>query len=326
LIYLCTLDFYPQYYLMTLSPISIAFYNVENLFDTKDSPHTLDREFTPKGKKKWGPYRYQLKIEKLGKAITRIGEDHSQLPPIFIGLAEVENSTVLDDLLKSDALQYLPYDYVHYDSPDERGIDTAFLFNKDQFEVLKSKAIPVIVYDSNNVRDYTRDILYVKGKLNDEIIHTYVNHWPSKRSGFDETRKKRIDIAAILHQEINSIEEVNPKIVIMGDFNDNPDDDSIQKHLVNENFTNPSLSLYRNGQGASKFYGIWMLFDQIILSNNFLKPTESKLKFESAHIFNPPFLTNPRGTHKLEPFRTYSGKYYQGGYSDHFPVFILLKK
>ena len=115
---------------MTLSPISIAFYNVENLFDTEDSPHTLDREFTPKGKKKWGPYRYQLKVEKLGKAITRIGEDHSQLPPIFIGLAEVENSTVLDDLLKSDALQYLPYDYVHYDSPDERGIDTAFHQNQ----------------------------------------------------------------------------------------------------------------------------------------------------------------------------------------------------
>lgn len=311
---------------MTISPLSIAFYNVENLFDTENSPHTLDKEFTPKGEKKWGPYRYKLKIEKLGKAITRIGENHSQLPPVFIGLAEVENSTVLDDLLKSDALQYLPYDYVHYDSPDERGIDTALLFNKDQFELLESKAIPIIVYDSSNVRDYTRDILYVKGKLNEEIIHIYVNHWPSKRSGFDETRKKRIEIASILHQEINNIEELDPKIVIMGDFNDNPDDDSIQKHLVNSNFRNPSAALYQSGQGASKFYGKWMLFDQIILSVNFYDGQPNTFSFQTAHIFNAPFLTTPRGRHKSEPFRTYSGKYYQGGYSDHFPVYVLLKK
>ena len=162
--------------------------------------------------------------------------------------------------------------------------------------------------------------------MNDEIIHIYVNHWPSKRSGFDETRKKRIEIAAILHQEIDSIEEANPKIVIMGDFNDNPDDDSIQKHLVNENFRNPSLELYKNGQGASKFYGQWMLFDQIILSINFFEQEPNKFTFQQAHIFNAPFLTNPRGRHKYEPFRTYSGKYYQGGYSDHFPVYILLKK
>lgn len=309
---------------MSISPISIAFYNVENLFDTEDSKHTLDKDFTPKGKKKWGPYRYNLKIEKLGKAITRIGEDYAQLPPIFIGLSEVENSDVLKDLLKSDALQYFPYDYVHYDSPDERGIDTALLFNKDYFELIESKAIPVIVYDSKNVRDYTRDILYIKGKIDNEVIHIYVNHWPSKRSGFDETRLKRIQIADILHQEIDALEEEDPKVIIMGDFNDNPTDDSIQKHLVNEKFTNPSVELYKNGEGASKFYGVWMLFDQIILSNNFFPPTNQKLEFKSAHIFNPPFLTNPKGRHKTEPFRTYTGKYYQGGYSDHFPVYILL--
>lgn len=309
---------------MTESLISIAFYNVENLFDTEDTPHTLDREFTPNGKKKWGPYRYQLKVEKLGKAISRIGEDHCQLPPAFIGLAEVENSKVLDDLIQADSLQYLSYNYAHFDSPDERGIDTALLYNTEVFELQDSKAIPIIVYDSQKVRDYTRDILYVKGILNNETVHIYVNHWPSKRSGFDETRLKRIQIANILHQEINSIDEEDPKVIIMGDFNDNPEDDSIQKHLVNDNFINPSLALHQKGEGASKFYGVWMLFDQIILSKNFFKPNHNSHIYKSAHIFNPPFLTNPRGRHKSEPFRTYTGKYYQGGYSDHFPVYVLL--
>ena len=311
---------------MTESPISIAFYNVENLFDIEDSPRTLDREFTPKGKKKWGPYRYQLKVEKLGKAISRIGEDYCLLPPVFIGLAEVENSGVLDDLIQSEGLQYLPYDYVHYDSPDERGIDTALLYNKDLFELLESKAIPIILYGTNKVRDYTRDILYVKGILNNELVHIYVNHWPSKRSGFDETRLKRIEIARILHQKIDTIEEENPKVIIMGDFNDNPDDDSIYKHLVSEKYINPSLKLYQNGKGASKFYGQWMLFDQIILSKNFFIPDESSLVFKEAAVFNALFLENPRGRHKSEPFRTYTGKYYQGGYSDHFPVYVLLDK
>ncbi|MEI6864992.1 endonuclease/exonuclease/phosphatase family protein [Flavicella sp.] len=306
--------------------ISIAFYNVENLFDTEDAAYTLDREFTPKGQKKWGPHRYQLKIEKLGKAISRIGENDCQLPPVFIGLAEVENSKVLDDLTQSSGLQYLPYDYVHYDSPDERGIDTALLYNTELFKILDSKAIPIIIYNSKNIRDYTRDILYVKGILNNETVHLYVNHWPSKRSGFDETRLKRIEIANILHQEIESIKEQNPKIIIMGDFNDNPIDDSIYKYLVNDKYKNPSLKLYQKGEGASKFYGKWMLFDQIILSNNFFQSNSNSLTFKTAHIFNTPFLTNPKGRHKYEPFRTYSGKYYQGGYSDHFPVYVLLEK
>lgn len=311
---------------MLASPIAIAFYNVENLFDCEDSVDTLDKDFTPKGKKKWGTYRYQLKLEKIGRAIARIGERQCQLPPICIGLAEVENKKVLEDLLKSDSLQYLPYDFIHYDSPDERGIDTALLYNKDFFEVLDSKAIPVLINDANNVRDYTRDILYVKGLLEGEIVHLYVNHWPSKRSGFDETRLKRIEIATLLHKEIQELDETNAKIIIMGDFNDNPNDDSILHHLVTQDFKNPSLDLYLNNQGASKFYGKWMLFDQIILSNAFFESKKNTLTYKESAIFNPEFLTNPRGRHKSEPFRTYSGKYYQGGYSDHFPVYVLLDK
>jgi len=311
---------------MTETLVSIAFYNVENLFDTEDTPKTLDREFTPKGKKKWGPYRYKLKVEKIGKAISRIGEDHCQLPPAFIGLSEIENSRVLDDLIQSEGLQYLPYKYIHYESPDERGVDTALLYNTDLFKLLDSKAIPIVLYDTNKVRDYTRDILYIKGILKDEIVHIYVNHWPSKRSGFDETRLKRIEIAKLLHSEIALLNEPDPKVILMGDFNDNPIDDSILKHLVNKNFINPSLDLYKNGAGASKFYGKWMLFDQIILSKNFFSSDSNSLLFKEAFIFNAAFLTNPKGRYKSEPFRTYTGKYYLGGYSDHFPVYAILEK
>jgi predicted extracellular nuclease len=311
---------------MLHSQISVAFYNVENLFDTEDDVHTLDREFTPKGKKKWGPYRYKVKVEKLGKAISRIGEDKTKMSPALVGLAEVENSAVLNDLVHSDSLQYLPYKYIHFDSPDERGIDVALLYNTSVFEPIASRAIPTVIYDSKNVRDYTRDILYVKGKLSNETVHIFVNHWPSKRSGYDETRLKRIQIAKLIHQEIAVLEEEDPKIIMMGDFNDNPNDDSIQKHLVTENFQNPMLHLYNKGLGASKFYGVWMLFDQIILSQNFFSEKKYEYQFKEASIFDADFLKNPKGPHKNEPLRTYTGKYYQGGYSDHFPVYTVLEK
>lgn len=128
----------------------------------------------------------------------------------------------------------------------------------------------------------------------------------------------------MLHSEINLLNEENPKIIIMGDFNDNPNDDSIQNHLATKSIINPTSKLHKEGLGTSKFYGSWMLFDQILISNNFLD--NDKLKYENIHIFNDDFLVNPKGRFKGEPFRTYTGKYYLGGYSDHFPIYILLKK
>ncbi len=307
---------------MSAPQISIAFYNVENLFDTVDGAHTLDHDYTPKGKKKWGPYRFNIKIQKLGNAISKIGND---MPPVLVGLAEVENKTVLNALINSEKLKEHAYQYIHFDSPDERGIDVALLFNTRYFQPITSEVIPIEVYNSKNIRDYTRDILYVKGELMGELIHIYVNHWPSKRTGHDETQRKRIHIAKLIHDHMDALKEHSPKIVVLGDFNDNPTDESIQNHLAINGLKNPMVDLYTNGLGSLKFYGKWMLFDQILLSSPFFEPKPNKLVFKEANIFNADFLTNPRGRYKNTPFRTYSGKYYLGGCSDHFPVYVLLE-
>ena len=303
---------------------SIAFYNVENLFDYLDNHQTLDREFTPSGKKKWGPYRYNLKIQKLGMAISKIGKEETGDAPFLIGLAEVENKKVLTDLVDSNYLKQYPYDFVHYDSPDERGIDTALLYRKDCFEVLDSKAIPVLVFNGK-VRDFTRDILYVKGKLNNEIVHVFVNHWPSKRLGSDYTKAKRMEVAGLLLNEMKQLNS-NEKVVVLGDFNDNPTEPSMQKLIDEGNLHNPMKDLFQQGLGSSKFYSDWMLFDQILFSNDLKNNPSETMHFKSAHIYKDPYLMNPKGRFKNEPFRTYTRSFYQGGYSDHFPVYAIFKK
>ena len=308
---------------MENSQFSIAFYNVENLFDAIDGPHTLDREFSPKGKKKWGPYRLNHKIQKLGNAIAKIGRDKSSIPPVLVGLAEVENKTVLQDLLKAEALQTTPYDFLHYESSDERGMDVALLYNKNYFQPSKSKSIPVFLYDAAKNRDHTRDILHVQGTLQGEEVHVFVNHWSSKRAG-KAIASKHLEIVKTLEREIANIAAPDPKILLLGDFNENPSEQALQL-LAAKSFNNPMEELYAKGLGSLKFYAKWMLFDQILLSKNFFPPKAKHLQFQEARIFNEPFLQNPKGPFKGQPFRTYSGKYYLGGYSDHFPVYVVLQ-
>jgi|SaaInl0LU_22_DNA_1037365.scaffolds.fasta_scaffold00859_11 endonuclease/exonuclease/phosphatase family metal-dependent hydrolase len=308
---------------MSVQKFSVAFYNVENLFDTEDGKNTLDKDYTPKGKKKWGPYRYQLKLNKIGNALSKIGEECCDLPPLLIGLAEVENSQVLNDLTQSKHLKEMPYAALHYKSSDERGMDTALMYRTDYFQVLESKPLHSVLFDKQGKREYTRDILYVKGLFQGETLHVYVNHWPSKRTGHEETKTKRNAVAQFLRTAIENIPEKNPNILVMGDFNDNPTDESLATHLNHPVLTNPMLPLFQEGQGSSKFYGKWMLFDQILISKNLVK--SPKIQFQKAKIFNAPFLTNPLGKFKGEPFRTYTGKYYLGGASDHFPVYLIFE-
>ncbi len=304
---------------------SIAFYNVENLFDIYDDPDTKDGDFTPEGKKKWDEKRYQRKVKKISSVISQIGVKESGFPPAVIGLAEVENKQVVLDLINNESLKYSDYDVVHFDSPDERGIEVALMYRTKVFELLHSESFPLLIYDDEGERDFTRDVLLVKGKLKGKLVYFIVNHWPSRRQGTGTTEVKRIKAAELVHQVIDKIKEETPmaNIIIMGDFNDSPTNSSIKKHLVTDKLFNPFEALSEKGYGTLTYDKKWLLFDQIILNENF--KNESDFQFRNANIFNENFLVNHKGKQKGDPFRTYIGKWHQGGFSDHFPVYVELK-
>jgi len=307
---------------------TIAFYNLENLFDIYDDPDTLDDDFTPEGKKKWDAKRYNRKLKKLSSVISQIGTDTSFTPPVIVGLAEVENLQVVTDLVNTEALQEYNYGIAHFDSPDERGIDVALIYQKKYFEFIDSETVTLYLYQEDGERDYTRDVLLVKGKLNGELVHFMVNHWPSRRKGTKETEQRRIKAAALNHEIITKIKLAteNPKIIIMGDFNDDPTSKSIKQHLVTNEFYNPFESIIDKGQGSLRFNDDWFLFDQIIFSRNFFDEQHKTHVFKQAEIFDDHFLKEWKGKRKGNPFRTYIGKWHQGGFSDHFPVYITLEK
>lgn len=308
---------------------TIAFYNLENLFDTQDDHNVLDEDFLPDGKKEWTEKRYQKKIFKLGKTISRIANDETSNVPALIGVAEVENYNVLEDLIGSEYLKDKNYSYIHYDSPDERGIDVAMLINDDFFEVIDTAPVAIDIREDNGVKDYTRDALYVHGILNGEEVHIVVTHWPSRRDGAESTSHKRIQAAKQINTFISAHENINEysKVIIMGDFNDNPNDKSVKNNLLTPLLYNPFEKLMSNTRGSLIHYDEWFLFDQIIFSHNFLKTEKGKHSFLRADIFDDKFLQEWKGRNEGNPFRTYRGRRYLGGYSDHFPVFIniLLK-
>ncbi|MBU3026596.1 endonuclease [Zobellia galactanivorans] len=306
---------------------TISFYNLENLFDTIDDPKTLDDDFTPKGRKKWSLRRYKKKLYKLAKTIAEIGNTETQSPPVLVGVAEIENEQVMQDLLASEPLANISYDYVHYDSPDERGIDCGLIYHKDHFEVLYSEPIAVLIYEEDERRDTTRDILYVKGKLNNEQVHIFVNHWPSRRSGNTTTEHKRMIAAETMIRFMARIEEeeAEPNYIIMGDFNDGPQSDSIKKLIDTKTLYNPMEKLLTPDRGSANYKRSWMLFDQIMVSHSFLNFEKGTHSFAHANIFDEHFLTEFKGKYMGSPYRTYVGNRYLGGYSDHFPVYIQLK-
>lgn len=306
---------------------TIAFYNLENLFDTIDDPETLDDDFTPKGAKRWTPKRYRKKLYKLANTIAQIGLESSSKNPVLIGIAEVENEEVVKDLLASDPLKEIKYSYVHYDSPDERGIDTGLIYHKDFFKVIYSEPITLEVKNPNGKIDRTRDILYVKGLFNGEQVHVFVNHWPSRRDGENETAYKRIKAAETIKSKMQNIEEgeESPNYIIMGDFNDDPKSESIQSLMQTKVLYNPMEKLHAHDRGSANYRKNWSLFDQIIVSHNFFNYEKGTHSFAHANIFDDRFLTEWDGKYKGNPYRTYVGRKYVGGYSDHFPVYIQLK-
>ncbi|NIK91108.1 endonuclease [Mangrovimonas sp. CR14] len=307
---------------------TVAFYNLENLFDTYDDELTQDNEFLPDSVKKWTFKRYLNKLRKLGFAISQIGENETGFPPALVGLSEVENELVLRDLISSQHLAHIHYDFVHFDSPDERGIDVALLYNKKVFHKLKASRHALDIFNVDGEKDYTRDILHVSGLFDGEKVHVIVNHWPSRREGLEESNIKRMAASNKVMEIMETIlyEEPEAKFIILGDFNDNPDTESIKNLVNNQDLFNPMEQVYSKSRGTTRHDFVWDLFDQIILSTSFFERIPGTLTYLKADIFDEDFLKLFRGPFKGEPFRTYVGTKYKGGYSDHFPVYLILHK
>lgn len=302
---------------------ALVFYNVENLFDTIDDPITNDNEFLPNAKKHWSTRKYKRKLKNIASVIHRIHSDTNHIP-FIVGLAEVENRSVLQDLINQDELRDYNFDYVHFDSRDARGIDVSLLFNKSLIKILLSKTFPIDI-QQNDLSEPTRDILYVKGLFHNNPIHVLVNHWPSRREGVKETAFKRLHLSQKLNSIVKTIYEEDSKanIIVMGDFNDNPRNDSLQNLVLNNNLFNPFTKLWSWNSGTLIHKRKWYLFDQILLSKNF--KTSHFFKFSSAAIFNPSFIQVQKGKFKGTPKRSYAGDKHLAGYSDHFPVYVSMK-
>lgn len=312
--------------------IRIMFYNVENLFDTKDDPATDDQEFTPYGNKHWNRDKYEHKLQNLYKVIAGVGTWQA---PEIAGFAEVENRQVLSDLITTTPLSKVAYKIAHFDSPDPRGIDVGLIYRSDKLRLIKQA--PVTISFKNDPKRKTRDILYVQFSLQNDTIHVFINHWPSRRAGEQATETLRIQVASILRQKVDSLQKRNQqsKIIIMGDFNDEPADVSINRHLKasgsvqgNDNFTLHNLSshwLKNSPTGTHSYRGQWGVLDQIIVSGGLIRSKNLYTTTSSAHIFSEPYLlqTDSRNLTK-KPFPTFAGFKYLGGYSDHLPVYLDL--
>ncbi len=306
---------------------TIVFYNVENLFDTKDSPDTDDFDFTPNGFKQWDEERYHKKLKKITEALKMIPAS-----PVLIGLAEIENSRVLKDWTKYLKKEGLNYKFIQYDSPDKRGMDVALLYDPDLFEVKTSKAIPVRLFNEPNFT--TRDILYTHGELDGIETHVFVNHWSSRREGREETEYRRIRAAEILREKVDQILKKDPKanIFILGDFNDHPTDKSIENILrakdsgEEDDLINLLYDEHEQGKGTSVHQREWAVLDQIIVSQAvYNDENRIGIKGKDAEILDDERLLYTYRDGGQKPNSTYGGKNYYGGYSDHLPVYVILK-
>jgi endonuclease/exonuclease/phosphatase family metal-dependent hydrolase len=313
------------------SSLTIAFYNQENLFDTIDDPATEDSEFLPESKSQWTDERYKLKLNNMSKVIRALNAD-------VVGLCEVENRKTTDDLAwycgtgaKSDA-----YGVVHFDSPDPRGIDVALIYKKKSMTVLCAYPIRFLLPHTESNR--TRDILYVKGELpNKSIMHIFVNHFPSRREGTAESSYKRQYVAEQVRQRVDSLlkKDKRANILIMGDFNDEPGDSSMsvvlkaactEKEAQKTGLYNTMCPLKGMGLGSHQYRKEWSMLDQLIVSQSLLSES-NKVGYEpaSATIFKEEWLLEQNEKYKGQPYRTYVGSKYLGGYSDHLPVYLRLK-
>lgn len=301
--------------------IRIMFYNVENLFDTKDDTLKNDEQFLPDGIKHWNDYKYWDKQKKISKVITAVGGWEA---PAIVGLAEIENLRVLKNLIYNTTLKSYNYQIIHFESPDKRGIDVAMLFRPDKLKLIHKEAVPVI-YESGRP---TRDILFAQFEmLTGDTINVFVNHWPSRWGGQMKTEPKRMIAAKTLKSKTDSLLLANncSNIIAMGDLNDDPENKSIKEVLLengNSQMQNISADLgtlfYKGNLG-----GKWNTFDQIIVSDALFNYCGGlKLGSDSMYVFKEKFLLEENSSGGYKPYRTYLGMKYHGGFSDHLPVFV----
>lgn len=310
---------------------NIVFYNVENLFDTRDDSLTADEEFTPRNEKHWTRERFDDKIKMIYKALITAGD--GQFPDI-IGLAEVENLWVIEQLISKTPFSQVPYGIIHKESPDPRGIDVALIYRKDRVHPVNYEHITVSA--KGKYRFKSRDILHFTAELGSDRVHFFVNHWPSRSGGYIETKAKRDITAGILRKSIDSlfIKDPSSNIILMGDFNATPKEKcftEILKALPYPGNNNPlflinlSTIWSKRTEGTIRNGGQWEVFDQMICSHNLLSNNRLLIDTEQGGICKFDFLLEPDPTYLgSKPFRTYLGPKYHGGTSDHLPVKVYI--
>jgi hypothetical protein len=320
---------------------TVAFYNLENLFDTINDPKKQDEKspLMEMNAKERGKV-YPKKIKNMARVISEIGVDpkFSKNSPAIIGVSEVENRDVLHDLINDPQLRDKGYDIIHFDSPDERSIDVGLLYQKKLFVPTNYSSHELVLYDPNTKkRNYTRDQLLVSGKLEGELMHFIVNHWPSRSGGEARSRPGRVAAAQLTKKLVDSLQTINPyaKIIIMGDLNDDPTNASVKKVLKAKaekedvelkGIYNPMIKMAKKGMGTLAYRDALNVFDQMMFTKPFLDKDYSTFKIFKTGIYNPTYMTNSKGRYKGYPKRSFVGATWTGGYSDHFPVYTYLIK
>lgn len=337
---------------------TVAFYNLENLFDTINGPN-IDEEWLPNGVQNWTSAKYKQKLQNLAKVLSEIGtNDQQKEPPVIIGGAEIENRGVLEDLVKEPALLAHDYGVVHFDSPDKRGIDVGFLYQKKHFKPTSYKNIPLLIYknqlnasakekndkddasddkseiDKDLDRVFTRDILLVTGFLDGEEINIMVNHWPSRSGGEKKSSPFREAAGRLDRKIMDSIYKINPnaKIITMGDLNDGTYNKSVKEgigakrkkeEVQQYGIYNPFEEMFYKGNATLFYRDAGDIFDQIMVSEALIKPDYSSFRYWKAGIYNKPFMIQTTGQYKGYPLRHQANDV---GFSDHFPAYIYLIK
>lgn len=310
---------------------TIAFYNLENLFDTIDDPGKNDEEFLPSGANHWTAGRYQKKLANMAFVISQVGDEFIKGGPTLLGVSEIENRLVLEDLIKTPALINSGYDIVHYDSPDNRGVDVGLLYRKRDFIVINTVSARLTMPGEPDWK--SRDQLVVTGLLNGDTISVIVNHWPS-RGNQPPYRAAAAHLSRKLTDSLYRVSS-NARVVIMGDLNDDPVDESVhvilgaqgQEQKVKTGMLfNPMWKMFRDGIGSLAYRDSWNLFDQTILSEPLLNGKDNSWRWYKTKVYNRPYLISREGQYAGYPFRTFAGGAYTGGYSDHLPVYTVIVK